>query len=273
MYASKRSAGIVIILALVAIILTVMAVVPALAQQDLDQEKLERGALVYRDNCAVCHGEDGQGRVGATLNQNWPSIRPDLTVRNVIVNGVPGSAMPAWSEANGGPLSEAQIDDVTYFILSWSAAGPPAISLPAPTPVPTIQPLPGVEGNPTRGAELYAENCEMCHGPEGNGRVGATLSRNWPSIRPDLTVRNVIATGIQGSAMPAWSDEYGGPLNSQDIDDITAFVLSLGPLPGGEATPITQQPVQVETAIPWFIWVVALVLVVLVGAYFSRRNQ
>lgn len=273
MYPSKRSAGILIALSLIAIILAIVAAVPAMAQEDLDQEKLERGAKIYRDNCAVCHGDNGQGRVGATLNQNWPSIRPDLTVRNVIANGVSGSVMPAWSEANGGPLSEAQIDDVTYFILSWSEGGPPAVNLPPPTPVPTIAPLPGVEGDPTRGAELYAQNCEMCHGPDGTGRVGASLAQNWPSIRPDLTVRNVIATGIQGSAMPAWSDQYGGPLNDEDIDDITAFVLSLGPLPGSEATPITEQPVQVAPGIPWFVWVIALVLVVLVGVFFSSRSR
>ncbi|NOZ26908.1 MAG: c-type cytochrome [Chloroflexi bacterium] len=36
------------------------------------------------------------------------------------------------------------------------------------------------------GARLYAENCAVCHGPNGEGRVGATLAKNWPSIRADL---------------------------------------------------------------------------------------
>lgn len=271
MHPFKRSALILLSLAFLALL--AVAFVPALAQGELDQEQLERGAQIYRENCAVCHGEDGQGRIGATLNQNWPSIRPDLTVRNVIINGVPGSAMPAWSEANGGPLTEAEIDDVTYFILSWSEGGPPPVNLPTPTPVPTIAPVPGVEGDATAGAVLYAENCEVCHGPDGNGRVGATLAQNWPSIRPDLTVRNVVATGIQGSVMPAWSEEYGGPLSATDLDDVTAYVLTFGPLPGSEATPITQQPVQVDPGLPWFVWLLALVLVVVVGVFVSRRNQ
>jgi hypothetical protein len=32
--------------------------------------------------------------------------------------------MPAWSQANGGPLSEVEIDDLTAFILSHQTAGP-----------------------------------------------------------------------------------------------------------------------------------------------------
>jgi mono/diheme cytochrome c family protein len=271
MHSFKRSA--IIVSALVVVFLAAVALIPAVAQTELDQEKLDRGAQIYRDNCAVCHGENGEGRVGATLAQEWPSIRPDLTVRTVISNGVQGSVMPAWSEANGGPLSEAQIDDVTYFILSWSEAGPPPVNLPAPTPVPTVPALPGVAGDPTAGAVLYAENCEVCHGPNGSGRVGATLAQNWPSIRPDLTVRNVVATGIQGSAMPAWSQANGGPLTEAEVDNVTAYVLTFSPGPGGGATETTQVPVQVQPGIPWFVWLVALVLVVVAGIFVSNRSR
>ena len=49
----------------------------------------ELGAQLFAENCAVCHGADGQGRVGATLAKDWPSIRPDLTVKSIIETGVP----------------------------------------------------------------------------------------------------------------------------------------------------------------------------------------
>ena len=88
-------------------------------------EQLEEGARLYAENCAVCHGPNGEGRVGATLAKDWPAIRPDMTVRNVIVNGVSGSPMPAWSEVKGGPLTDAQIDALTAFILSWQTGGYP----------------------------------------------------------------------------------------------------------------------------------------------------
>ena len=90
------------------LVLSAALLVPARAQSG--QEQLEEGAALYVENCLVCHGELGKGRVGATLAKNWPSIRPDLTIKAVIASGVTGSPMPAWSQTNGGPLSDAQID-------------------------------------------------------------------------------------------------------------------------------------------------------------------
>lgn len=246
---------------------------PAWAQEGLDQEKLNRGARLYQDNCAVCHGDNGQGRVGATLDKNWPSIRPDLTVKNVITNGVPGTPMVAWSQANGGPLTEADIDDVTYYILSWQAGGPPDVDLgPTPTRGPTLAPVPEVSGDPNLGAVLFAENCAVCHGSDGQGRIGATLDQNFPSIRPDLTVRAVIVNGVPGSPMPAWSQANGGPLSEGQIDDLTAFVLTLSDS-GAPATEPTQVVVPPQFDPIWLVWVVALVLVIIVGAIVSNRNR
>ena len=65
--------------------------------QSGDPDQLELAAQLFAHNCAVCHGVDGQGRVGANLAKDWPSIRPDLRIRATISNGIPGTAMPAWS--------------------------------------------------------------------------------------------------------------------------------------------------------------------------------
>ncbi len=40
----------------------------------------------------------------------------------------------------------------------------------------------GGTGDPKRGGELYVENCAMCHGIDGQGRIGASLDSfpgNW----------------------------------------------------------------------------------------------
>ncbi len=186
------------------------------------------GERLYAENCAVCHGLQGQGRVGATLAKDWPSIRPDLTVKTIIENGVPGSVMPAWSQAKGGPLTPAEINALTQYILSWQTGGAAQVSpQPTATLIPPITPLPNVQGDPNRGARLFGENCVVCHGGEGQGRIGATLAKNWPGVRPDLNLRNTIARGISGSQMPAWSRSNGGPLSEQDIDDLVAYILHL----------------------------------------------
>lgn len=228
-----------------------------------DAGQLEEGARLYADNCAVCHGEDGQGRVGATLAKDWPSIRPDLRIKATIENGITGSPMVAWSQANGGPLADEQIDALVAYILTWQTGGPRVIP-PSPTfaPLRTYAPIPNVEGDPNNGAVLFSQNCAVCHGDSGEGRVGATLSKNFSSIRPDLTIRTTIANGISGSPMPAWSQAKGGPLSSGEIDDLTAFILALaGSSQVTQVAPVTPPPAQSN---PWLTSWGGLILAVVV---------
>jgi len=200
----------------------------ASAQRD-NQAQVEEGARLYAENCAVCHGEDGQGRVGATLAKDWPSIRPDLQVQTTIENGVAGSPMPAWSQANGGPLSSAEIEAIAAYILTWETGGPREIlPLPTPRPRPLLTAVPEVEGNPNQGAILYDQNCAVCHGENGEGRIGATLAKSWPSIRPDLRMKATISNGVTGSPMPAWLQANGGPLKEEQVNDLVAFLLTMG---------------------------------------------
>jgi mono/diheme cytochrome c family protein len=206
---------------------------PGFAQEGVDQDKLERGAISSLRIGGLSRSR-WTGTLGAELAKDWPSIRPICELKAAIETGIPGSAMPAWSQTNGSPLSDEEIDDLAYYILSWQTGGPPLI-YPTPTTVqrPVITPPPGVSGDPNHGAVLYDQNCSVCHGPNGEGRVGATLAKVWPSVRPDLRVKTVVVEGVNGSAMPAWSQANGGPLTEAEIDDIVAYVLSWSAAPGG----------------------------------------
>ena len=209
-----------------ALVFSAAAASRALAQQGSDP-LLQQGAQLYAENCFVCHGEQGQGRIGATLAKDWPSIRPDLEVKSIISRGVSGSPMPAWSQEYGGPLNTEQIDALVAYILTWESGEPfEYVPQPATTRAP-IAALPDVEGDPNNGAALFDQNCVMCHGANGQGRIGATLSKNWSGIRPDLSVKATISNGVLGSLMPAWSQAKGGPLSDGDINDLTAFILTL----------------------------------------------
>ncbi len=209
--------------AVLAVIVVCGVVRVAIAQRQGDAE---RGAKLYAENCVVCHGERGEGRVGATLRQNWPSIAPGALIREAIAQGVEGSLMPAWSQAYGGPLTEEDIDDIVAYIETWLTGGIPLPTL-APAPIPTA-PLPaGVTGDPVAGAQIYVENCSMCHGPRGEGRTGATLARAWPAIQVGAFLRQTIANGVPNTLMPAWSQEKGGPLTDKEIDDVAAYLHTL----------------------------------------------
>ncbi len=116
------------------------------------------------------------------------------------------------------------------------------------------------------GAGLFEINCSGCHGLKGEGVPGLAPPLNdrhfftnrlkevgWPgsledyiistvaggrlvSTRPDQYVGN---TPLGQPAMPAWSEEYGGPLRPDQIRDIAQFIMNW------EATALGQVQIEV----------------------------
>jgi mono/diheme cytochrome c family protein len=251
---------------LVSILIFVVAVGIAGAQRDGDAEN---GAKLFLEYCSMCHGEDGRGRIGANL-QNFPGIEPGLAMRSVIAEGVPGSVMPAWSEQNGGPLTEAQIDDITTYLLGVLGGTEPVVPAPTIRP-PVIEPLPEVEGDPSQGAVVFERNCTACHGEQAEGGFGWPLAKPWPGNQPEVYIKSVVSGGIENSLMPAWSQDAGGPLTNEQIDDVAAFVLTLSPV----QTLPTQAPEAVQGplgTVSSLILIGVLVAAVLIGlVYYYRR--
>src|SRR4029453_1327398 len=66
---------------------------------------------------------------------------------------------------------------------------------------------------------LYARHCAGCHGTEG--RLGAARPLNDPvylALVPRERLRQVIATGVPGTAQPALAISAGGTLTDAEID-------------------------------------------------------
>lgn len=227
----------------------------------------QRGGELYVENCAQCHGVDGQGRVGARL-ENFPGIQIEATLSRTIAQGIPGSVMPAWAQANGGPLTDQEIADIAAYIAAAFGGTEPLAPLPTYVP-PEIPRLPDVEGNPSAGAAVFHAECRACHGESGEGRFGLSLAKDWPVNDPETFIRQVVAQGISGTSMPAWGTEAGGPLSAAQIADVTAFVLSLAPA----ATSTTPAPAPGPISLNTGLLLMGVVAALIVGAlviYYRR---
>lgn len=245
----------------------------AVAQGD----PIQQGAVLYAENCAVCHGAQGEGRVGARL-QDFPSINPKAFVKATVADGVPGSRMPAWSRARGGPLSEAEIDAIAAFIATWTTGDITPVPTEPPRPVTPLPTVAGVAGDPTRGAQVFQQNCAVCHGAKGEGRVGANLARPFASVFPAALVKQAVTEGVRGSTMPAWAKANGGPLTEQQVDDVTAFVVSMQKTTAPtfiEPTPTPTPALSgtLTTLIVLFVLVISIVVMAILSAQGARRSS
>jgi mono/diheme cytochrome c family protein len=93
------------------------------AQQlsDLKQE----GLNVYLDNCASCHGPEGEGIDAPALNSKQFLFDATLEqIASIVGHGIPGSEMVAWSIDFNGPLTSEQIEAVSAFVDSWRPEAP-----------------------------------------------------------------------------------------------------------------------------------------------------
>jgi cytochrome c oxidase cbb3-type subunit 3 len=227
---------------------------------------VENGKRLFGEYCAVCHGYDGQGRVGAALEGWFAGIRPEAFVRSTVSDGV-ADTMPAFSQSKGGPLTDQEIDDIAVYVLSWQDRVEPA---PTPTPLP-VTPIPtvaGLKGDPTAGAQIFARDCQVCHGERGQGGIGASLSAPIAAVQPEAFLRQVISDGVNGSPMPA----FRGALSEDDIDNVVAYVLSWDHKPAPPTSPESTETDNFNWLVALLFLIVALVLVVWLITRFSQRK-
>jgi cytochrome c oxidase cbb3-type subunit III len=186
-------------------------------------EVLAFGTL-YAENCAGCHGADGRrGAAIALGNPVYLAIANDAAIRKVIVNGVPGTAMPAFAESAGGMLTDAQIDVITKEIRSrWSKQGVLDTAA-APSYAPKSA------GDARRGEVAYKTYCESCHGPGGGGgpKGSAITDDSFLALVSDQGLRTIVIAGRPELGAPDWRGNLPGkPMSDQEVTDAVAWLAS-----------------------------------------------
>ena len=67
---------------------------------------------IYKDNCSICHGDDGKKQVSGAKDLSVSTLSDEL-VKQAIINGNPNAGMPAY----GNRLSPSEIDSLVSFVI------------------------------------------------------------------------------------------------------------------------------------------------------------
>jgi DMSO reductase family type II enzyme heme b subunit len=226
-----------------------------LASAGARAQDAERGEAVYVQRCQLCHGEEGDGLGPAAERLNPPprdfslgqykikttafddDIPNDSDLLRMIRNGMPGTAMPGWSDM----LSEGEITDLVAYIKTFAGLEEEEA---------TIQLDYGsqIESSPdsiARGRELFldGDRCAECHGKMGKGDAVKKLKddngdRTWPrnltkpwTFRASNDPKDIfsrISVGIPGTQMPSFADPKSKKvLSIEDRWHVANYVASL----------------------------------------------
>ena len=212
-------------------------------------ETVAKGASLYQEHCASCHGADGDGngKVASDLStkprnftkgiykfRSTPSgeLPTDDDVLRTIAVGIPGTAMEGYQE-----LPQADLLALVAYLKTFS---PRFLKRRPGTPIIVPSPRPITSEATTRGQQVYREMyCAACHGEKalGDGELAHGLTdTNGDPIQPaNLTtgrlksgqgpqaIYRTIMTGLDGTPMPS----YGDSLDPEEGWDLALYIFSL----------------------------------------------
>jgi mono/diheme cytochrome c family protein len=180
----------------------------ALATYVVDPGSYPAGTTLFGQHCAACHGD------------KVPTA-PDIESAQKIINsGGAHVTMPVW----GNILTAEQLDALVKYTFDISKG----------------------EGS-AAGERIFAENCSACHGQFGQGgpnpaRSGDIIapisSAEYLKTRDDATIRNIISQGQPNFGMSPFGDINGGPLSTDEIDALVAFIRSWETNPPADIPPV-----------------------------------
>lgn len=208
------------------------------------------GEKIYQQQCAVCHGEKGDGNgvsvehlltkptdftAGLYKFRSTPSgsIPIDEDIYTTISRGIRGTSMLPWFD-----LTSNEKWYVTYYIKSFSdkfeEEDPDS---------PVIVPMSGTDKTQlvNQGRLVYKQaKCWECHGEEGrgDGQKASELKDDWEravmvrdfsgeSLKRGASTRDIyltIATGMDGTPMAS----YASSITPDDMTALSFYIKSLG---------------------------------------------
>jgi cytochrome c oxidase cbb3-type subunit 3 len=129
------------------------------------------GRKIFESQCALCHGQNGTGGRGPSLNRPTLNKAPDdAALRKVISDGIQPEMPGAWQ------LHPHEVASVAAYVRSLGTV--------------PVEPLPG---DPARGARVYeSKGCGGCHMVAGKGEGFGPELTNIGARRSPAYLREVL---------------------------------------------------------------------------------
>ncbi len=179
--------------------------------------------VLYRQNCSGCHGIDGQGALTVAIGSPvYLAIADNATIRRVIEQGRPGTAMPAFGHTAGGLLTDTQVDVLVRGMRErWARPG--ALGSDKPPAYAASQP-----GDTARGHNVFTTFCSSCHGSDGRGgRAGSIVDTSYLALVSDQLLRTLTITGMPALGAPDWRGNVPGKrMSDADVTDVVAWLAA-----------------------------------------------
>lgn len=225
---------------------------PVPAKPEATPQFIEHGKSVYLQNCAACHGANGDGRGDAAafllprprnfvqanfrLRSTPPGHLPtDVDLFRAVSLGMPGTPMPPWRFNLSDDDRWAVVEYVKTFSPRFANTNEDRKTIVSPGTPPTLN-----EAALTEGKALFTKMaCITCHGPNGRGDGLAAVSLVDDSqmrIKPrDFTkpsgfksgystkeIARTVLTGFNGTPMVG----FYGTMTTQDAWKLADYVAT-----------------------------------------------
>jgi len=188
-------------------------------------------AVLYKQNCAACHGESGHQGISVSLaNPVYLAVAGKEVLVNATAKGGPGQLMPAFARSNGGTLTDQQIEILADGMLQrWGHPGVLAGQTPPPYAA-------TAKGDPAAGQVAFNVYCARCHhaasaptasnADTGTKNAGPLTNPSYLALISDQALRTMILAGKPDEGMPDWRSLGPKPLTDQQVTDIVAWLAT-----------------------------------------------
>lgn len=195
-------------------------------------DQVHNFAVLYKENCAACHGDNGkQGAAVSLANPEYLSLAGEATLVHITANGVPGTLMPPFAQSAGGMLTDQQVHDLVNGMLQQWGKPDALAGQTAPSYAATGT------GDVQQGQQAFTTYCARCHGSDGTGLKGKDASAHasrgsivdpsYLALVSDQSLRTTTIIGLPEQGMPDWrGDAPSHAMTDKDVTDIVAWLGS-----------------------------------------------